>query len=312
MKHLTPPRDPVRRYIEIYHALNAKRRWFQGSLPFRFAALTLATARGAADLKETAGWFGALNSSVRFVIAALLVRNGDDAVAFAGEVERVKGLFRKHRLPRGGIYEIIATLVLRRHRARIEDHDVLRVRAMYDEMKKRHWWLTGVGEYPYCAAFAALDDPPSRIGERVDRLYELLRNVGCTRGNQLQRVSHILYLNPRGDGEIAACFARIRDLVKTAGTRIYETDWDELALLTFLEQRPEQIVGEALAARDEMLELKPSVGRWTAFTLGCSLAFLKLSGGATLLSDTKALEDLQLIIEAQEAGAAAGAAAASS
>jgi hypothetical protein len=71
-----------------------------------------------------------------------------------------------------------------------------------------------------------------------------------------------------------------------------------------------QVVGETLAFRDAMLELKPDVGRWVAFTLGASIAFLKLTGGAGIVSDAKAIEDFQLILQAQQAGAAGAAAAA--
>ena len=313
--------DPLRRYTEIYNALNTTRRWWEGAFHFRFAVLPLTLSRGPAQsiaesiqsiaetMKRSAGWFGALHSSLRFVIASILLREGDDPAAFIGEVERVRGLFRTHALPRGGLYEIIAILVMRSHRRPILDLDVIRFKAMYDEMKRRHWWLTGAGDFPHCAVFATLEERPSEVGKRVDHLYELLLAADCTRGDPLQRVSHLLYLNPKPDGDVVARFAKLRDAFRAAGTKIYVSDWDELALLTYPDQPVSTIVQETLRARDAMLELKPAVNRWIAFTLGSSLTFLKLCGlGAP--ADVKTLEDFQHILQAQQAAAAAGAAGA--
>ena len=323
MKNLELPSNPLRRYTEIYEALSAQRKWYQGAIGYRFAALTLATTRGHADsiaeslqliaekLKKRAGWLGPLASPVRVVVGAILLRSGDDPDDFCDEVDRVRNLFRKHGLARGGIYEAMAALLMRSHRAPVKDLDVIRFKAMYELMKKHHWWLTGVGDYPYCAAFAVLDEPVSQISDRVEHLYELLLKAGCSRGDPLQRVSHMLYLNPKPDEEIISRFVSLREAVKAAGTKIYQSDWDELALLTFCDQSVPQVVGETLAFRDAMLELKPGVGRWIAFTLGSSIAFLKLTGGAGVISDTKAIEDFQLILQEQQAaaaGAAAGAA----
>jgi len=322
VKNLELPSNPLRRYTEIYEALSADRKWYQGALGYRFAALTLATTRGHAEsiaeslhltaekLKKRAGWLGPLTSPVRFVVGAILLRSGDDPDDFCDEVERVRGLFRKHDLPRGGVYEAVATLLMGSHRTPVKDVDVIRFKAMYQQMKKHHWWLTGVGDYPYCAAFAVLDEPVAEISERVERLYALLQEAGCSRGDPLQRVSHMLYLNPKPEEQIVARFVELREAVKEAGTKIYQSDWDELALLTFCEASVPQIVGETLAFRDAMLELKPGVGRWVAFTLGSSIAFLKLTGGKGIISDAKAIEDFQHILQAQQAGAAAGAAAA--
>ena len=75
--------DPLQRFLDIVHALDADRRWSEGALPLRFAASTLITTQGdpetlardvralAEQLKEEAAWFSALKGSIRFMVAAL-------------------------------------------------------------------------------------------------------------------------------------------------------------------------------------------------------------------------------------------------
>lgn len=313
------PLDPLARMCELYRALKARSGWFSDPNAFHFAAVTLATTRGAAEtlaeavertaarLKERAGWFGALHSSVRYPLAAMLVRNGDDADAFTDEVERVRGLIRDLGLWRGGTYDAIAAYLLRSHRRGITAREVERLRDMYREMKRNHWWLTGTEDYPYCALFALQDRDPADIARRLEDLYARLLDAGCSRGNALQRVTHILYLNPKPEAQIATRFVDLHIAFREAGVRMWTCDWDELALLTYPVEPVQQIVRGTLVARDAMLGQSPSPGRILAFTLGASIAFLKLCGDLPAVLDPKSLVDLQQIIEAQEAAAGAGA-----
>lgn len=322
------PENPLARYRELYAALNARRRWWRGAIPLRYAALTLATTRGDAVaitdklmgiadvLKRRAGWFGALQSEVRFVVAAMILRNWDEPDSFMDEVDRARELFRREGLRRGGIREIMAILLLRQNREGrpIPREDVARFRSMYEEMRHHHWWLTGIDDYPSCAVLSLQRGRVEEISARVERFYHLLRKAGCSRGNDLQRVSHILYLNRAVEEKVVRRFVDFREGFRRARVRIYVCDWDELAILTFLSQPTGLIVKETVKARDAMLELRPGVGRWVAFNLGASIAFLKLarlSGQTETLLDAKALSDLQAIIDAQQAAAAGAAAAAS-
>ena len=66
----------------------------------------------ADQLKRRAGWFDDLNSSVRFVLSAVLMQRLADGDAFMDEVERVGGMFRNAKLRRGGVYETLAVLIL--------------------------------------------------------------------------------------------------------------------------------------------------------------------------------------------------------
>ena len=105
--------------------LNADRGWFGDASSLRFAAMTAVSCSGspqevassirrmAEEINRLSGWFGELKSPLRFIMAAILVLNRDDASEFLAEVERARELFRHANLRRGGIYETMAILVMR-------------------------------------------------------------------------------------------------------------------------------------------------------------------------------------------------------
>jgi len=323
------PADPMARYRELVAALHPHPRWYEGvPLHLRYAALTLATTEGDARavageihsiadrLKKRAGWFGALNSRIRFVVAAMLLRNWDGPDEFLDETERVQRLFREERLPRGGIYEIISILLMRQQgRGKpIRKEDVARFRQIYGEMKHYHWWLTSVTDYPACAILFSHGGRPEEISSRLERLYDLLRDgAGCGRGDATQLVSHILFMNPAPEEKAVRRFVDLRQAFRGSGAKITSGEWDELALLTFLAHPVDRIVRETLRARDAILEIKPPCWKHIAFNLGASIAFLKLvrlTEKAETVVNAKALSDLQGIIAAQQAAAACAAATA--
>ena len=103
----TIPADPLGRFAALYEALNRDRGIWGDASSLRFAAMSAVTCPGEPDevatrlraiadeIKELSGWFGSLNSPLRFIVSTLLLLNGDSAKAFLDEVERVRPLFRR-------------------------------------------------------------------------------------------------------------------------------------------------------------------------------------------------------------------------
>ncbi len=95
-RNLHLPDDPLSRFRELYDALNAERGWWSDASPLRFAAVSALTCPGdpatvaaairrtADEIKAESGWFGALNSQLRFIVAALLVLHEDRVVISRG------------------------------------------------------------------------------------------------------------------------------------------------------------------------------------------------------------------------------------
>lgn len=323
------------RFGALYDAVLAQKRWLDDPTPLRYAASTLVTTPGdpadvaarlfalARDLKERAGWFGPHRGPLRFLIAAVLLRNGDGAAGFCRDVERIQRLFREARFRHGGIYEIMAFLILRQTDPDgiVDRPRVQRMRDLYREMNTHHWWLTGIDDYPACALLANRPGPVEALGRRIEAFYEGLLGIGWVRGNALQLASHILCLHPR---PAPAVIERVRLLVeafKEAGVRVRPDKYDEVSILAFADARPPAVVDKVLAGMEALRALRPRPDRATAFSLASSLALLELVQGSLAphdVADLKALAELQAVIAAQEAAAftlaasaAAGSAAAS-
>ena len=95
---------------------------------------------------------------------------------------------------------------------------------------------------------------------------------------------------------------------KNAGVSIWQSDYDELAILSFLDHPPGRIVEHVLRHREVMESLKPKPDRSLTFNLASSTTFLelvRLDPDLKTVIDAKALLDMQAIINAQQAAAIA-------
>jgi len=321
------PADPMRRFTGIYGALNADRGWGSDASCLRFAAVSAVTCHGephevaaairnmADEIKERSGWFGELTSSLRFIVSTILAQNGDTPEGFLAEVERVKAMFRDANLRRGGIYETMAILILRvtAELEPVSTDAVRRFAAIYEQMKRYHWWLTGPDDFPACAVLVGQDGPPEQIGSTIERIYQALHDCGCGKGDPLQTAANLLYLAGLDPPVAAGRFRDLADGFRTRSVSIWQSDYDELAILTFLDQPIEQIVAHVLDRRRDMEALRPAPGRSMTFNLAASIAFLELvqcDRDLKTITDSKALLDMQAIITAQQAAAAAAASSA--
>jgi len=95
-----------------------------------------------------------------------------------------------------------------------------------------------------------------------------------------------------------------------AGVKIYQSDYDELAILTFLGQDTDKIVSTVLEHREPIKLLKPQVDPGMTFSLAVSTAFVELVGRggmpeavteAKTLLDAKSLMDQWTVIQQQQA-----------
>ena len=138
----------------------------------------------------------------------MLYANGDAADPFLSEVDRVQAMFRDAGLRRGGIYETMAILImrLRADKQPIASGTVDRFQAIYEEMKRHHWWLTGPDDFPACAILVGQPESPVEIGDRIEQIYQSLHAVGFSSGDPLQTAANLLYLARLDPTEAASRF----------------------------------------------------------------------------------------------------------
>jgi len=266
-------------------------------------------------MKEAAPWNMDVGSNIRFIISSILYQNGDSGKSFIKEVARVRKLFRAEKLHRALAMEMMAILVLRIQAGggRISSQTVRRFRAIYDEMKQHHKWLTGPDDFPACAILTGQDGTPKAIGDKTEAIYSELRAVKFPSGNPLQTAANLLFLAEGTPQQLAAKMFDLKSEFKRRKVRISQMNFDELAILSFLQHHAEKVVSEVVANREELRKVRPKFDHATLFNASVGIAFVRLFGtGASMVSVSRAktVIDIQAVIAAQQAAAAAGAAAA--
>jgi hypothetical protein len=318
------PPNPLRRYLELAGALRQSKRWFEDWTIPRFSVLALLTSdRGANELvghmRETskriekrAGLFGTMNSGERHLVAAMLVRDGDDPDAFSDEVAQVRKLFRERKVRRGSMSEVLAILILRTQspRRQVNATQVTRFQAIYKALLADHYWLTGVEDYPTCALLCGSTQPPEAIRKGVESLYQELHARRFRRGNALQTATHVLFLTSDGPQAGATRFESLWRAFREAGLRMVTEDYEEVALLALLPAGAKDVVRTVLSHRESIQELRPKPSRSHSFALAASTAYLELVRDrmeGQRIADVKTMIDVQHILRTRRAAAAAAA-----
>lgn len=318
------PPDPLAKFVAIYEALNSERGWWNNASCLKFAAMTAIACPGSAwdaareirrvadELRKRVSWFDQLRSDLRFIMSATLVFHEDDPGQFLNEVDRVKEALRAVNARRGGVYETMAILLLRGQAGNkpIAKSALDRFQAIYEEMKRHHWWLTGPDDFPVCALLVGSDGSPQEIGEDIERIYQALGRLGFSTGDPLQTAANILHLAGLAPDLAATRFHSLVEGFRRDGVSIWRSDYDEIAILTFLDQPAEEVIERVLSHRVAMESLRPKADRSLTFNLAAGIAFIelaRLTREKKGILDAKSLMDMQTIINAQRAAAAAAA-----
>jgi hypothetical protein len=308
--------DPVEKYLEVFEELMRRKRWSTGREVLRFAALTLAASDVAdpgADLEATAkvladeaGGFSPLSSAIRHAVAAILIRRGLDPASTVRRTKETLAAFKEFKLSRSGPRPLLAALIL------VLDADgdtpsrqtIARMKAILDRWEEDHWFLTGVDDYPMAAMHATRDVSVEQLGIEVEQIFQLLRRAKYPSGEQLQLVSHLLVFSDQGPREAAQRFDRTAKALKKAKQRVWQSHFDEVALLVLSGGHVDEVVPRVIEYRDRLREVKPRPTADIAFSLAAGVVLAeeaekmgKLEGAATAAS----LRAVQDIIEAQQA-----------
>lgn len=317
--------SPLHRFAEIYRAVMSQRRWYEGAMPLRYAAMILTSTDGppadvAARLVETAktlrdntGWFGSLRGMLGTVLAADLVRRGRTGREFQAWVDEVTAALRDQGLPRSGMFAATAALILDQGLDRRLDPAVLRrMRAHYDEMKSNHRWLTGSDDLPACAMLALRDEPVTALARRCEAIYDGLRGGGIGRGNAQQLASHLMAVGDADAVVLVRRFLALHRGFKEAGVAMWVSDYDELACLSLIDARADKVIRTVLEHRAVIAQLRPQPDRSASFSLASATAFLEFAGDPDSTGRASALSAAQHAALAQQMAQQAAAAAAMS
>ena len=308
--------DPVERYLEVFEELHRRKRWSTGVSILRFAALTLAASDVAdpgADLEATAktladeaGGFSPLSSAMRHAVAAILIRRGLDPAVVVRNTKQTLARFKEAKLTKSGARPLLSALIL------VLDADggvprretIARLKAIIDRWNEDHWFLTGVDDYPMAAMHATRDLSVEQIGMEAEEIYQLLRRAKFSSGEQLQLVSQLLMFSDLGPREAAQRFERIATALKKAKQRVWQSYYDEVALLVLSGGHVDEVVPKVIEYRDRLRAVKPKPTADIAFSIAAGVVLAEQAERMQNLEDAAAAANLravQAIIEAQQA-----------
>jgi hypothetical protein len=308
--------DSVERYLEVFEGLRRRKRWSTGTNILRFAALTLAASEIAdpgADLEATAkvladeaGGFSPLGSAIRHAVAAILIRRGLDPVTTVHRTKDTLAGFREFKLSRSGARPLLAALilVLDAGGGAPSRDTIARMKAIIDRWKVDHRFLTGTDDYPMAAMHATRDVAVEQLGMEVEQIYQLLREAKFSAGEQLQLVSHLLMFSDQGPREAAQRFARTAAALRKAKQRVWQSHYDEVALLVLGGGHVDDVVPRVIEYRDRLRAVKPRPTADIAFSLAAGVVLAEQAARMTGLDSAAAAANLravQSIIEAQQA-----------
>ena len=308
--------DPVERYLEVFEGLRRSKRWSTDTNILRFAALTLAAtdvADAGADVEATAkalakegGSFSPLSSSIRHAVAAILIRRGLDPVATVHRTKETLAVFKEFKLRRGGAQPLLAALLLVMDAGGgvPSNETVARLKAIIDRWEEDHRFLTGVDDYPMAAMHATRDISVEELGLEVEEIYRFLRKAKFPAGNQLQLVSHLLVFSQGGPREAAGRFERMAKELKARGQRVWQGQFDEVALLVLSGGGVDEVSKRVIEYRDRLRAVKPRPSKEVAFSIAAGVVLAEEAEKLKGLDDAAAVANLravQAIIEAQQA-----------
>lgn len=312
--------DPLVRFQALYSAFDAERGLFGDHAPLRLAAVTLVTVPGDvaplvarvratdAELAPHYGWTSGVDSGVRMVLAATLVRTGDSVASFVAGSEQVTALMKEAGIKRAGVHGILAGLVLRRvvggepSRAHVD-----RMRGIHAVMKEHHWFLTGPEHLTICAMLVDKPGSEREVADHIEAIYRRLADAPKTWcGDPLQTAAGVLALVGLEPEEAADRFIAVASALRAAGVKIGQAEYDEVAVLTFVPRSAEVIAADVAELRSRVAAALSWGESSTATSLAANLALVRLVADerderAAALADAKLLLDMQSIVTTREA-----------
>jgi hypothetical protein len=290
LPNVSHPLDPLTTFCDVYQLLRKQTTWWADSAWLRFAAQAAALSpanahdtvqriRATADaLSLTAPWYAALASPLRLVVGATLVQIGDTAEAFSAEVKAVRHLFRKAGLHLSGSPAIKAILAMRV----ISDSQpatapaVERLRLIFAQLKRRHWWLTGGEHVTACAILSQCPLTPGELSVISDGIYHQLLEHDYPRGSSLWAAATILPALCLPAKQAASRFIALSEMVRARFTGPWMVDGDALAMLCFLDHHTERIITRLEEVIDVLRGLEPVQFAEVNVHVAADLVFLDL------------------------------------
>lgn len=254
--------------------------------------------RAMSAIKEKTGWFSPLRGNLLPMIAAFLDRPG---VNIEAEVSR---LFDKQRMLRSvgfrnTIHSYLAALLMTDD-ADLYDNEARQAKALYVEMKKRHYFLTSDDDYAYAVLLGNRGFNPVEHAHSMRLYYDALRKQGFRGGNELQWMAQVLtYVEASFQEKTILRAEEIQNVLKEK-TKVRQVHYPMIGFLTVFGVKDKELM-KIINLTSSLEETKILKGkREMALSIAIGYVLNELIESQKMLSISLATST-ELIIQAQQA-----------
>lgn len=253
-------------------------------------------------IKSSVDVFNTLRSSQRFSIAAMLDIHFDRAEdVFQSYLHLyealVKGGFKR------GMFTYIAAGVIFTSDTNPAKYNALieKAQRIYKAMKKEHMFLTTQNDYPLAVLLASQNKEIHLLIEHIEGFYHELQTKGFRKGNDLQFLSHILSLNPKGDRTLLSnrCM-QINEKISQLGKKLKTMNYPTIGMLALCDQN--QLDLEKIIELTERLSSEKDF-KWQKDLNLMLIVHLFMSEITkdTTVSNTGMMTTIEIMMQAQQA-----------
>lgn len=244
------------------------------------------------SVKKSVSIFSPLRS-IYFPLAGLILAKGNHPDE---EIDRLHRNFEELRSGglRNSLFTYITAFLLE------DSMDVRRIKAIHEEMKKHHRFLTSYDDYPAAAIIAKQEGNPTELLEISEQYYQALNQNGFYKGNDLQFLANMLVMNGVFSQELVSGVIYAKDELSRSGLKVKQMHYPSLGVIALSGK-----IKEVTALSLELADMK--LFKWykdmaiIAAAVFVSQEYIDASTGLTAA--------VQAMIQAQQASAAVATAA---
>lgn len=247
--------------LELYLKIEKQFRW-QHNLSKHFAALIYTQKNRAfekekidevmKEIKDNTGIFSPYRGNSVFILAMLLCSEYDNPkekfLKMLDYHEKLKsaGFKNSTYLPIAN-YALLITCEEREVENRVK-----RAYEIYKEMRNNHPWITSGDDYPLTILLAGFNNSIDTIEE----YYKGLNDLGFSKGNGLQLLSHILSFSNEGKEIVIKRCKSIYEKLKDNKLKLYSSFYSAIGIIALLSDENDEIIKELIDAAKYLNGLK--------------------------------------------------------
>ncbi|OJV64787.1 MAG: hypothetical protein BGO41_14430 [Clostridiales bacterium 38-18] len=247
--------------LELYKTIEKDFMW-EHNLTKHFVALLYTehdkrynkeTFKNTLDMinKET-GIFSNFRSSNRFMLAGLMHMESDSTDGVFHQIRSCESTLKENGFKSGMYLPLASYALYKTSKEQAPSQLAQKAQHIYQQMKKNHPFLTSGDDYSMSVLLAASEVDLGRIEEA----YEKLNIKGFYKGNELQRLSHILALSNRSIDELVEICFNMKWQLKEAKLNIPTTYYATLGIIALIYFEDETIVSEWIELTKYLSTLK--------------------------------------------------------